>query len=68
MGECTRAISGQLLSKHVLVARQQILNNAIVGLQQWKSSVFYVVRAEMSQGKDKSVDNQFCTGVCEENT
>jgi hypothetical protein len=28
------------------VARQQIVNNAIVGLQQWKSYVFYVVRAE----------------------
>jgi hypothetical protein len=25
------------------VARQQILNNATVGLQQWKSCLFYVV-------------------------
>jgi hypothetical protein len=29
------------------VARQHILNNATVGLQQWKRGVFYVVRVEM---------------------
>jgi hypothetical protein len=28
------------------VDRQQILNNATVGLQQWKSCVFYFVHAE----------------------
>jgi hypothetical protein len=36
----------QQLGKHVPVVRQQILNNAVDGLQQWKSCVFYVVRAE----------------------
>jgi hypothetical protein len=41
------AVSGQWLGKHVLVATQQILNNARVGLQQWKSCVFCVVRTEM---------------------
>jgi hypothetical protein len=47
MGGYTRAVSGQRLGKHVPFARQQILNNATVGLQQWKSYVFYVVRTEM---------------------
>jgi hypothetical protein len=28
------------------IARQQILNNATVGLQQWKSCVYHAVRAE----------------------
>jgi hypothetical protein len=46
MGEYTRAISEQQLSKDVLIARQQILSNATVGLQQWKSCVFYMVYAE----------------------
>jgi hypothetical protein len=41
----TRAVSGQQFSKHIPVARQQILNNARVGLTQ--SCVFYQVRAEM---------------------
>jgi hypothetical protein len=30
-----------------LGAKQQILNNATVGLQQWKSCVFCVARAEV---------------------
>jgi hypothetical protein len=46
MGGYTSAISGQQPGKHVPFARQQILNNAKVGLQQWKSCVFYVVRAD----------------------
>jgi hypothetical protein len=46
MGEYTTEVSRQRLGKHVLVARQQFLNNATVGLQQWKSYVLYVVRAE----------------------
>jgi hypothetical protein len=37
---------GKRLVEHVPVARQQIINNAKVGLQ-WKSCVFYVVRVEM---------------------
>jgi hypothetical protein len=41
-----RSAATQRLNKYVSVVRQQILNNLIVGLQQWKSSVFYVVRAE----------------------
>jgi hypothetical protein len=41
-----RAVSGQRLGKHVPVARQQILNNVKVELQQWENCVFYVVRAE----------------------
>jgi hypothetical protein len=47
MGGYTRAFFGQRLGKQIPVARQQILNNATVGLQQWKSCVFYVIRAEM---------------------
>jgi hypothetical protein len=46
MGGYTRPVSGQRLLKHVPIARQQINNNATVGLQQWESSVFCVVRAE----------------------
>jgi hypothetical protein len=47
MGGYTRAISGQRFGKHVPVASKQIRNNATVGLQQWKSCVSYVVRAEI---------------------
>jgi hypothetical protein len=47
MGEYTTAVSEQRFGKHVPIARQQILNNASVGLQQWKSCVFYMVGAEM---------------------
>jgi hypothetical protein len=47
MGGYTRAVIGQPLDKHFSVARQQILNNAAVGIQQWKSCVFYVVCAEI---------------------
>jgi hypothetical protein len=47
MGRYTTPVSGQRLGKHVPVARQQILNNSKFGLQQWKSYVSYVVRAEM---------------------
>jgi hypothetical protein len=46
-------VSGQRLGKHVPVTRRQILNNATVRLQQWKSCVFYVVRAEMLYVRDK---------------
>jgi hypothetical protein len=34
-------------SKHIPVARQQILTNAIVGLQQWNNGVYCVVCGEM---------------------
>jgi hypothetical protein len=37
MGGYTRAVSKQRLGKHVPVAGQKILNNATVGLQQWKN-------------------------------
>jgi hypothetical protein len=47
MSGYTRAVSRQRLGKHIPVVRQQILNNATVGLQQWKSCDFYVVRAEI---------------------
>jgi hypothetical protein len=47
MGGYIRAVSRKQLGKHVSVARQHILNNATVALQQWKSCDFYVVRAEM---------------------
>jgi hypothetical protein len=43
MGGYTRAVSRQWLRKHISVTKQQILNNATVGLQQCKSCVFYVV-------------------------
>jgi hypothetical protein len=71
----TRAVSAQRLAKHVpakytteIFPRYQILNNATVGLQQWKRYVFYVVRAEvLYAGKCYCLD-QFCMGVCEERT
>jgi hypothetical protein len=47
MGGYIRAVSGQPLSEHIPIARQQILNNATVGLQQGKNCVFYVVGAKM---------------------
>jgi hypothetical protein len=47
MGGYTRAVSGQRLGKNFPVAMQQILNNAAVELQQWKSCVFYVGLTEM---------------------
>jgi hypothetical protein len=56
----------QWLGKHVYVARQQILNNEIVGVQQWKSCVLALTLTfdfELS-----SVESEFCTGVCEERT
>jgi hypothetical protein len=34
------------LIKHVSVARQQILNNATVEVQQWKMYAFYVVHVD----------------------
>jgi hypothetical protein len=40
IGGYTRPISGQRLGKHAPIARQQILNNATVVLQQWKRDVF----------------------------
>jgi hypothetical protein len=36
-GGYIRAASGQWLVKHVPVGRHQVLNNATVGLQHWKS-------------------------------
>jgi hypothetical protein len=53
MGGYTRAVSGQQLGKHIPIARQQILNNATVGPQQWRNCVFYVVRVEMLKTRDK---------------
>jgi hypothetical protein len=46
MGGYTRVVSGQRLGKHFPIATQYIFINATVGLQQWKTRVFYVVRAE----------------------
>jgi hypothetical protein len=46
-GGYTRAVSEQQLGKYVPVARQQIINNATAGQEQWKSNVFYAVRAEI---------------------
>jgi hypothetical protein len=39
MGGYTRAVSGQRIGKNVPVARQQILNNTTVEIQQWKHGV-----------------------------
>jgi hypothetical protein len=46
-GRIYHAVYGQWHGKHFPFARHQILNNAAVGLQQWKSCVFYVVCAKM---------------------
>jgi hypothetical protein len=46
-GRIYQTFSGQRLGKHVSVAMEQILNNATFGLQQGKSLVFCVVRAEI---------------------
>jgi hypothetical protein len=45
--QVTATVCGQRLGKHVPVAKQQIISNAEVGLQQWKQGVFYVVGSEM---------------------
>jgi hypothetical protein len=45
VGGYNRNVSGQRLGKHVPIAGQEIFNNATAGLQQWKSCVFYVLRA-----------------------
>jgi hypothetical protein len=50
-GGYIRPVSGQRLGKHIPVARQQSINNATVGLQQWKSCVSYIVRAERLQAR-----------------
>jgi hypothetical protein len=46
MGRYTREVSGQRLGKHVPAARKQFPDIATVGLQQWMSYIFYVVRVE----------------------
>jgi hypothetical protein len=58
-------VSGQRLCKHVPVARQQILNNATVGLQQWKRS-FSTCSMTRSYLEDNWGDP--VTSVCEEMT
>jgi hypothetical protein len=51
------------LGKHVPVARQQILNNATVGPQQWKSCGFCVSHADMLWDEVSLViDRAFGTG------
>jgi hypothetical protein len=69
IGGYSRAVSRQRLGKHVPVARQQILNNATVGLQQWKTECFLCrpCRDIISKGHKVSVV-QFYRGVCEERT
>jgi hypothetical protein len=64
----TAAVSGQRLSKQVSVARQQIFNNATVGLNN-RRAVFYVVRAEMLYAGGLELSSvEFCMGSCEERT
>jgi hypothetical protein len=54
------------LGKHVPVARQQILSNVTVGLQQWKRGVStWSVPRCYKQGT-RSIQSQFCKGGCEE--
>jgi hypothetical protein len=40
MGGYSKVVSGQLLGKHVPVAKQQILNNATIGLQTMEELCF----------------------------
>jgi hypothetical protein len=56
MGGYTTPVSKQRLSKHVPIPRQQILNNATVGLQQWKRGVsaWSVLRCYKQGTKSKS--------------
>jgi hypothetical protein len=53
---------------NIAIVRQLILNNAAVGLQQWKRgvSMWSVLRC-YKQGT-KSGDSEFCIEVCEERT
>jgi hypothetical protein len=56
-------VSGQRLGKHVPLVTQQILNNATVGLQQWKKKKNFLhgsCRDVISKGR------QLYTGVCED--
>jgi hypothetical protein len=56
MGGYTRDASGQRLGKHVPVARHQVLNNATVGLQQWKNCFLpSPCRDVISKGQDQSL-------------
>jgi hypothetical protein len=55
MNEHTRDVSGQRLSKHFPDSTQQILNNATVGLQQWKSCVFHVGQGQLIGGEEKTM-------------
>jgi hypothetical protein len=61
----TKAVSGQRLGKHVPVARQHILNNAIVGSQQW-NSCFLCVPCQDVIRKGQGQFSQFYTGGCED--
>jgi hypothetical protein len=56
-GGYTRAVSWNRLCKHVPVARQQIINNATVGPQQWKRSVFCAARVEVLLARYKVNEN-----------
>jgi hypothetical protein len=60
MDRYTRAVSGQRLGKHVPVARQQILNNATVRLQQWVLFSTWSVPRCYKQGT-RSVESEFCS-------
>jgi hypothetical protein len=48
-----------MLSKRFPVARQQILNNVAIVLQQWNRGVFYVGPAEVLYVRDKVISVQF---------
>jgi hypothetical protein len=63
MGGYTSPVPGQRLSKHVPIARQQILNNTTAVLQQWKGGVSGWSALRCYKQGTKPVDMQFCTGV-----
>jgi hypothetical protein len=70
IGKYTRPVSRQQLSKHIPVARQQILNNAT----SWTTTVqelFSTRSVPRGYKRDEVwslVDSKFCMGVCEERT
>jgi hypothetical protein len=60
-------VTGKRLRKHVPVVEQQILNNAIAGVQQWKRGVSTWSVPRCYEQGTKSV-RDFCMGDCEERT
>jgi hypothetical protein len=63
MVEYTKAVSGQQFSKHVSVARQQVLNNETVELQKWKTAISTWCTPRCYKQGTRSVDSSLWESV-----